>query len=193
MFAVAQTRVQPEDALGHAHARRQRVLFKRLRDEVVRAGGHRFEVVRLPGARGQQNDVGIVRAPLRPDAAAEFQPVEVGHHPVRDDERKLAAVPCFPGFAAIGRLMHIVSKLPQRGVEQQPGDVVVIGDQNLHVSTVDAACRVPASLRQVRTSLCGKYQELERGCPKPASVGDPQLPRLHGRQSLLRKTEIIRR
>src|ERR1700726_122341 len=46
----AQTRVQPEDALGNVHARRKCILFKRLCDEVVRASVHRLEVVSLPRA-----------------------------------------------------------------------------------------------------------------------------------------------
>ena len=48
----AQIGVETEDAFSHLHAGREFLLFKGLGHKVIRTGGHRFEVVRLPGARG---------------------------------------------------------------------------------------------------------------------------------------------
>ena len=44
----------------------------------------------------------------------------------------LPALPCFPSFPPVGGLMHLMPELRQRGVEQQPGDGIVIGDQGIH-------------------------------------------------------------
>ena len=125
----AQAGVQLQNTFRHAHPRRDGVLFIGLRDEVIRPGGHRLEVVGPPGARGEQRNVSVVGERLGADAAAEVEPVKIGHHPVGDDELKSAALPCVPSLTAISCLLEVMPEPPQRGAEQESGNVVVIGNQ----------------------------------------------------------------
>ena len=86
----------------------------RLGQEVIGAGTKALEPVFFSIARRQKDDVSVAFRRAGADAPAERRAVQERHHPVGDQERRLAALQDSPGLLAIGRDGGLVAQFFER-------------------------------------------------------------------------------
>ena len=133
-FELCHFRMEREDPFGDPKACRQFVHIDRFIQEVVRTGFHPFIVVFLSSQGGEKDDIGILLLNMRPDHPAQIQTVNLRHHPVRDDELGPFRQERTPCSFAIFRGNDFVPHLPELGKQDQPGYIVVFGNEDFHGS-----------------------------------------------------------
>src|SRR5438093_7981101 len=123
---------QAEDPLRGFEPRAQLVHIDRLRDEVVRARFHAFEVAFFSTGRCDQEKVGIAVRGSRTHPPTELGTVHLGHRPIRNDDREIAKLQVAPGLAAVLRFSHLVAEALEDGAQRHPSDGVVFGQEDVH-------------------------------------------------------------
>src|SRR5207237_763428 len=89
--------------------------------------------VLAPALGSQQNDIGRLGAGHAPYLAAQLQPVQARHHPVKDGQpRRILLLEELPGGQAVVGRQHLVAPLRQGGLEHAAVEVIVFGNQNFH-------------------------------------------------------------
>ena len=78
--------LEVEDAASGAQADAQFVGVEGLGEVIVGAGVHAFDQVLRFGAGGEQQDVDVGFAVGAADAAADFDAIHAGHHPIQDGQ-----------------------------------------------------------------------------------------------------------
>jgi hypothetical protein len=92
-----------------AHPRAQFTRVKWLGDVVVGSRLQRLDNVFLLRPRREQNHVDVAVPLLRPHPAADFQPVQPGHHPVQNRQPRAGVIlQQIPGLRAAARQHHLV-------------------------------------------------------------------------------------
>jgi len=89
-------------------------------------------VLRTGIARGDQNEIGIILAGSRPDAAAQLESVEGRHHPIADDDSDRLSLELRPGGLAIDRFDDGIPQRPQRLAEHRAANLIVLNGENFH-------------------------------------------------------------
>src|SRR5712691_11596180 len=137
-----QALLQLQDPAAGAEPDRKLMDVERLRDVVVGTGVHPFDQVLLAVASGEQDRVDVWRVGPFPEATAEIDAVEPGHHPVEDGEpRGVVPRQDLPGLVPIAGTDHLVPGPGQDRLQEPTGHTVVLGDQDPHgeASVVAAA------------------------------------------------------
>src|ERR1051326_9071105 len=123
-----------QEALSDDQAGGEEIFVQRLSHEIVGAGAEADEGAVFAGNGGQEDDVGVLGTIGLADAPAKLQAVDVGHDHVRDEERGMSAIEMGQGFGTIFRDDHIMAKLLERGLKEDAGGGVIIGNKDFHTS-----------------------------------------------------------
>ena len=112
---------------------------------------------------GEDDDVDVRPVLEAADETAEFDPVDLGHHPVQDGEAgRGLGLNGLPGLAAVGDDPDLVAPFAQVEVEQGSAGWVVFGKQDVHgASEGGTGGSAPSSASLRRTpSLSGARSRL---------------------------------
>jgi hypothetical protein len=115
----AQDRLRACDDLGEA---------ERLRDVVVSTRAQRLDLVLGRVLRRQEEDRGAVA--VRAQAAAHLDPLDVGEHPVEDDQVGLAAADRVERGAARGRLLDVEALVAEGRRDRVDDRGLVVDDED---------------------------------------------------------------
>ena len=116
---AAEDRLHARDDLGEA---------ERLRDVVVAAGAERLDLVLDRVLRGEEEDRRLEAALAQP--AADLDALDVGEHPVEDDQVGLDARDRGERVAAVRRLLDLVALVAERGRDGVDDRRLVVDDED---------------------------------------------------------------
>ena len=112
-------RLDARDHLGEA---------QRLRHVVVAAGAQRLDVVLDRVLRGEEEDRRLEAALAQPPP--DLDPVDVGEHPVENDELGVERLRLGDRVAAGQRLAHLEALVAERGRDRVDDRVLVVDDKH---------------------------------------------------------------
>ena len=123
---------EAQDALGGTQPDAQLLEVERLGQEVIGTRGHALDQVVLVVARGQEDEVGVMVPLHGADPSAELQPVDLGHHPVADDQTDRLALEDLPGLAAVAGRDDLMPPTSEQAPEDLPRVACIVGNQDTH-------------------------------------------------------------
>ena len=123
---------EAQDALGGTQPDAQLLEVERLGQEVIGTRGHALDQVVLVVARGQEDEVGVMVPLHGADPSAELQPVDLGHHPVADDQTDRLALEDLPGLAAVAGRYDLMPPTLEQAPEDLPRVACIVGNQDTH-------------------------------------------------------------
>ncbi len=130
---LGQVVLERDHPVRHAEPRLQFAAVERLDEIVVGSAVEPGHEIFRPVLGGQQDEIrGFL--PVQPaDAAADFDAVDVRHHPVEDgDLRGVVPLENVPRRRAVDRDHDLVAPRRQQPRQHRAGDQIVLGNQNLH-------------------------------------------------------------
>ena len=116
---AAEDRLDARDDLGEA---------ERLRHVVVAAGAERLDLVLGRVLRGQEEHRALEAA--RAEPPADLDPLDVGEHPVEDDQVGLGARDRGERVAAVVRLLDLVALVAESGRDRVDDRRLVVDDED---------------------------------------------------------------
>ena len=128
--AVRQPLLQPDDAGSHLQAGLELLAIDRLGDVVVGAGAKPLHDVLGADARGEQNQVWLIRGIAVANGAADVHAIHARHHPVEHGDAGCVGRAQQPQrLEAIRTDDRVVAPLLQRFFEQSSRDGFIFGNE----------------------------------------------------------------
>ena len=129
---LGQVLLQADDALPGPHPDAQLVHVERFGHEIVGPGLHAGHHVALLSPRCQQDHIDVAGPLVPANAVDQLGTINLGHHPVADDQRKALVLKQPPGFGPVLGGSDLVTPFLQVDLEQKPGHRFIFRDQDPH-------------------------------------------------------------
>ena len=125
--------LEVEDAASGVQADAQLVGIEGLGEVIVGAGVHALDQILRFGAGGEEQDVDVGFAVGTADAAADFNAIHAGHHPIQYGQAGgILGLQDSPCFGAVARDYGFVAPLGEHRTEHGLKHRVVLGCQDAH-------------------------------------------------------------
>ena len=131
-FLAFKLRMNGENAAGDLQASGELLGVGWLGEEIVGPGTKPLNAIAPGSPGGQEDEVNIAAKVGLSDPSAERRAVEPRHHPVRDDDRRVAFGDGPPCGLAVGRDLDLVAHPFERTADDHRHHELVFGDEDLH-------------------------------------------------------------